>query len=1213
MSRKRGKGQFSFDLGWEPTPEPPPEPAPASSGSEVPPGSEAPPTSGTPPTSETPPTSGTPPSPVAGAGSDAPPGPRPDLGDASVLVRVLARIAREHPLERKVIVCRTGGEGREILRQLALRTGSWVGFEATTTRVLAITVVGGPLAARGLGVTDAFDEEALLDEAIDEVLLGGDEDEHARLARGAGMRRALARAVTSLRLAGISAARLRETPLANRAKARVLSGVLGAYEARLRGRRLTDAAGVLRAATRALRTEAAGGRADPLAHQRVYLVPGIRRRGLAGRFLSALRRRGAQVLEADPVRGLDAPPSLVWRAAEDDTNRLSHLHDVEGAPEASSAEAPASAPDARGPSPDARVDPRDSAPSLDIFVANSVEAELREVMRRAVERGPGWDDVEIVAIDPAVYGSALHALAERTGVPVTFATGLPVERTRPGRVAAAWFRWIEGGFHAGVVRTLLYASDLTAPRPHHWIRGATLARRLRHLRIGWGRDRYLPAIERALADVDKLPARKYDTPEKLERRRRRRRRELQALRSLLAPSLRATPPVSMDAGGGGEVRAGREVRAGGNAGTGGSRGTGGSASGGARAGEGRDAGGGNPVAVSPSQVARGLRRFLAGTSPGTSVDDTARARMERILERIEATLTRPADYRAAAATVRRHLSFPVPAPRAEGGAPWSSAGGALYLTDIGNGGRTGRRATFIVGLDAHRMGGPGMQDPYLLDTDRVRLAGADLPLSPDRIRERRFHLAALVARLRGSVCLSYSAWDPAEARAVSPSSELLQAFRLMRGAPSATFEDLQTHVRDRAGLVPRRTPRLDATDVWMAALEREGRLLEGEAMVRSAFPRIDAGMRARDALSGDQVTAFHGRIVPRPELDPRRNPARAVSASGLSTLGACAKRYFYAYVLGARPPDDPEYDPETWLDALRRGSVLHRVYERSLKEARTRAIDYGEPAFEGLVRAILGEEVLRIARDIPTPSDVVRARQEEELAVDAESFVAMIRDTAPSWIETELAFGFRGEEPVPFASTSGPVMVRGAIDRLDRVPGGLRVVDYKTGGTYGFGGKSGIYHGGRRLQHVIYTAVAGLLREGAAAAMEYHFPTRKGENRTVPYSARDLVAGPELVSRLLDLVARGHFLPTDTADDCRFCDYKPVCRVRETRFGVTSPLAEWVRERINDVAELRGLRLIRNWDHEGDGFLHTLEASHQAGGTTKRDPPADGNPGGTPA
>ena len=386
--------------------------------------------------------------------ADLSPGGRTGLDGASALVRSLARISARHPLDRKVIVCRTGGEGRELLRQLALRAGSWVGFEATTTRMLAITVAGPALAARAIRLTDAFDEEGLLDEAIDEVLLEGEEDEHARLARGAGMRRALARAVTTLRLAGVRSRKLAGAPLADPAKARILSRVLAAYEERLRRRDLTDTAGVYGAAASVLRSGedadragAEAGGTGALAGQRVYLAPGIERRGLAGRFLAALQRRGAEVLEADPVRGLAVPASLVWRAAREGAGRLSHLHDVEGAPATIEG--------------DASPDSPDPGATLDIFVANSVEAELREVMRRARERGLGWDEVEIVATDPGVYGSALHALAERMGVPVTFAAGLPVERTRPGRVAAAYFRWIEGGFDAGVVRTLLYAE-----RPH---------------------------------------------------------------------------------------------------------------------------------------------------------------------------------------------------------------------------------------------------------------------------------------------------------------------------------------------------------------------------------------------------------------------------------------------------------------------------------------------------------------------------------------------------------------------------------------------------------------------------------------------------------------------------------------------------------------------------------------------------------------------------
>ena len=236
MTTGRKQGQFSLDLGGELAAAPDGDRAPG-------PTRDRPPTprrehADTPSRDEADPRSGG----------------RPGVTGASALVRSLARISARHPLDRKVIVCRTGGEGRELLRQLALRAGSWVGFEATTTRMLAITVAGPALAARSIRLTDAFDEEGLLDEAIDEVLLGGEEDAHARLARGVGMRRALARAATTLRLAGVRTGRLADAPLADPAKARILSRVLTAYEGRLRERKLTDTAGVYRAATWVLRS-----------------------------------------------------------------------------------------------------------------------------------------------------------------------------------------------------------------------------------------------------------------------------------------------------------------------------------------------------------------------------------------------------------------------------------------------------------------------------------------------------------------------------------------------------------------------------------------------------------------------------------------------------------------------------------------------------------------------------------------------------------------------------------------------------------------------------------------------------------------------------------------------------------------------------------------------------------------------------------------------
>ncbi|MGH7448586.1 MAG: PD-(D/E)XK nuclease family protein, partial [Longimicrobiales bacterium] len=149
------------------------------------------------------------------------------------------------------------------------------------------------------------------------------------------------------------------------------------------------------------------------------------------------------------------------------------------------------------------------------------------------------------------------------------------------------------------------------------------------------------------------------------------------------------------------------------------------------------------------------------------------------------------------------------------------------------------------------------------------------------------------------------------------------------------------------------------------------------------------------------------------------------------------------------------------------------------------------------------------------------------------------------------------------------------IDRVDRlVDGRLVVIDYKTGSSFRYGGRSGLYEGGRRLQHVLYAEAAKRLFDAEVASAEYHFPSRRSENHRARYAYADLRDGLGLVTDLLELVSRGWFVPTNQADDCRFCDFAAACRVKVDAYGkVDSPLADWSREVAGDPAEL--LRRIR--------------------------------------
>lgn len=1033
----------------------------------------------------------------------APPPPPTAPGAPSILVRELERIARSGGRSRKILIARTRGEGKELLRQVVVRGTNWSGFEVNTLRPLATKIGARTLSAAGRAIIDPFDEQALVERAIDEAVRSGRGDAFPGLAEKAGFRDAVRRSITALRLGGVRARSLDAGPPSSSSRRRdLVTSVLRRYEDLLEAGNLADTATVLQSAIRTLRDD--GDAPHPRAA--TYLLPGLPDRGLEGRFARALQRRGATLLRTDPVEGMPPPKGILWDVAPP-AAAGSYLHAVERY---------------EGP-----------RPRIELFAAGSVYDEVRGVLRRVMDMGARWDEVEIVAADPSLYGSALHALAEAMDVPVTFAVGLPVERTRPGRVVTGYFQWIEDGFQESRLRAMIEAGDIRPPRPREWISGPRLARSLRRLRIGWGRRRHLARIERGVERLEGMPRGRYETEEQLERRRERTRLDLLALRDLIAPVLEATPRLD--------------------------------------------------DRVSPARVASGVKSILARVAPGTDTDDTARERLVRRLDRIEATLHRETDYAAAAATVKSFLTIRIPAPRAEGLAPWSSAAGHLYLTDLNYGGATGRPHTFIVGLDAGRFPGSTHEDPLLLDRERWRLGRGELPLARDRVAVARFNLAQLVARLRGTLVMSYSRWNPAEARELAPAPELLQALRLRAGDRTLGFEDLDRHLGPGESRLPR--PELacdlDEGDVWLRALAtRDGRLRDGLEAVGRAYPRLGLGMAAAAGLRSDEAGVHTGFLgAGSPALSFRDLSDQVFSASGLGILGACPRRYLFSYILKARPPDDPEFDPHRWLNALERGNLLHTVYERTLELARERDLDPGDDAFLALALALVDEEGSRMLWRVPTPSRAVREWEMDALRDDARSFVEMIRADPPNWIALEMPFGM-DDGHVEIDAGGRPVRVRGYIDRLDDHGAELRVVDYKTGRDYGFDRRSGVYNGGRRLQHLVYSLAASEVLGRPVAGMDYHFPTRRGENRARSFESDDLRGGGDLVATLVEGVAAGRFPATDNAkEDCRYCDFGEVCGVRAGEWGsVSCRFADWTERNRWTLPELQLLKRAREWE-----------------------------------
>jgi len=447
--------------------------------------------------------------------------------------------------------------------------------------------------------------------------------------------------------------------------------------------------------------------------------------------------------------------------------------------------------------------------------------------------------------------------------------------------------------------------------------------------------------------------------------------------------------------------------------------------------------------------------------------------------------------------------------------------------------------------------------------------------------ERRFEFAALMARLRGTVTASYTAWEATEARVLQPSPILLDLFRLGTGNSLATFTDLNESLGPPACSVPRGSGVLDGTDVWLDALTDGGVPLDGDLVLEESFPEHALGLAARRGREADVASPYVGLVRPRPaRMDPRESHAIVVSATRLEALGTCPLRYLLRYGVGLRPPDDPQLDPERWLDQLQRGALLHRVFETVLSRARDREMDVEHPDYIQMALGVLADEVARLRGALPLPNESVFRHTNDLLQDDVRSFVEVVRDMGAPWVRLEMKFGRDEAAPLELDLGDGSILIQGAVDRVDRVDEGLRVIDYKTGSTFSFSSATGVFNGGRRMQHLIYAEAIEQLLDEDVTEVVYLFPTTNGRNEMRRFDRDSTRPGLALITEMLNQVSAGHFLPTDDADDCGMCDFKAVCRVSEVGWDVVSPMAEWGRRNIGVMAEYAGLRKIRAWEEK---------------------------------
>jgi len=262
-------------------------------------------------------------------------------------------------------------------------------------------------------------------------------------------------------------------------------------------------------------------------------------------------------------------------------------------------------------------------------------------------------------------------------------------------------------------------------------------------------------------------------------------------------------------------------------------------------------------------------------------------------------------------------------------------------------------------------------------------------------------------------------------------------------------------------------------------------------------------------------------------LDPTR---RVFSASQLTALGQCPFKWFADKVLKLVEPEEADSD----LNPLLRGNLYHRCLELVLKLLGT--ADLSQVSVEQLESAFLQAEQelkfptlpawnVRRAEHIKTLSRIIQ--QPDFLQPGAEIFA----------LETE----FEGE-------WCG-LRVRGRVDRIDRTPQGLVLLDYKTSSRPPLGVKDELGKANVDIQLPLYIHVAQTtLFPGEQVDGAYYFLT---EGKKLPKTRPSEETLQAIAQRVKAHLETGHY-PVDPDIEqkaCRSCAFDLVCRkgIRNSR------------------------------------------------------------------
>lgn len=1000
-------------------------------------------------------------------------------------IEALAKICEEYRFEEKLLFVPSYSIGHQIGENLAKRGTPWINLRMMTPFGYAQELIALDLVAGGIRLIDSHERLLIIEDLCRNAGLTGGKGRYFEGAEEIpGVLRCLSNTVHEVRMAGLKHGEIDAGAFVVQMKGEEMLTLLDAYDHLLGKNDVVDHAGLLRLAIEKL------GKGEKVKNDRVVMVLGdFPMSRLEEKFIRLVGGEGLIVMDHVRPRGLCFPARFFPLADEKGDGTTKPETDMDLLPWLFES--------AKAPKP-----PKDG--SVTLFHALGESNEVREVFRRIVSPGIPVDDVQILvtAIDP--YIAVIYETVMALGVPTTFASGIPVTYSRPGKALVLYLKWLSEDFAANYVVRLLSGRLVDLDRfeqKGEKPSAGKAAAIIRDAAIGWGQERYESRLE-ALANSRRQRAeelRAEGEEEKAERVEESLGR-IEWVSGFMKEFMTTGPTVDAE----GTVTM-------------------------------------HDVCNCALDL---LTRFcrVAG-----DLDVKAKPALVDLLTSLKRA---PAlSYPLEEAALRlmdlvEDISIDHAGPKP----------GHVHIAHYRSGGFSGRSHTFVLGLDQNRFPGSQLQDPVILDVEREKL-GAKMVLASDLLQEKMYVMAKVLSSLQGKVTLSYSCRDLREDREIFPSSLPLAVYRLITGDHTGDYRALRLFLGEPVGFIPgAETTPLNDWEWWLAQKE----VRYGSRSVHASYLDLLEGENAEEVRNAETFGEFDGWIPSAAgTMDPFDKNV-ILSCSRLEALAKCPYAFFIRYVLGIEPIEDMERDVSRWLEPMQRGELLHDVFCRFMTQLEAKGEKPNLKKHKKLIEAIALEEVERWKKEVPPVGEFAFNREVEDIILATTIFLRdeeeRCKDIEP--LLFEVSFGV-GDDQGCGSATKAPVVLRipgrgtfrlrGRIDRLDRTgPNEYEVWDYKTGSTWGFQ-EHGYLNKGRHLQHALYALAAeALLRKGEDKKAKvvragYFFPGHKGEGARIVKNQSQREALYEALADLFALLQKGVFPSANHKDDCGFCKYGSIC------------------------------------------------------------------------